>query len=131
MSAEATPKLTREGKALRKFALSFPHAHEDFPWGHAAVKIGKKAFVFIAGENHETSMSAKLPLSAKAALAHPFAKPTEYGLGKHGWVTFTFARGAPLPMPLLHEAITESFRAIAPKTAVKEFDRLTSDRRAS
>ncbi len=126
MSAEPAPKLTKEGKALRKFALSFPGAHEDFPWGHTAVKIGKKAFVFIAAENGESSMSAKLPHSGKAALAHPFAKPTEYGLGKHGWVTFTFARGAELPMALLQEAITESFRAIAPKTAVKELDRLTS-----
>ena len=128
MSAEAPPKLTRDGQALRKFALSFPQAHEDFPWGHTAVKTGKKAFVFIAGENGETSMSAKLPKSAQAALAEPFAKPTEYGLGKHGWVTFTFARGAELPMSLLHDAITESFRAIAPKTVLKELDRLTSSR---
>ena len=126
MSAEATPKLTRDGKALRKFALGFPGAHEDFPWGHTAVKIGKKAFVFIAAEDGETSMSAKLPQSAKAALAYAFAKPTEYGLGKHGWVTFTFERGAELPMPLLHGAIAESFRAIAPKRVVKELDRLTS-----
>ena len=131
MSAAATPKLTREGKALRKFALGFPHAHEDFPWGHTAVKIGKKAFVFIAAENGETSLSAKLPQSAKAALAHAFAEPTEYGLGKHGWVTFNFPRGTKLPMPLLQAAITESFRAIAPKTVVKEFDRLTSDQCSS
>jgi len=129
--AEATPKLSREGRALRKFALGFPGAHEEFPWGHTAVKIGKKAFVFIASANAETSMSAKLPQSGKVALAHAFAKPTEYGLGKHGWVTFTFSRGAELPMPLLHAAITESFRAIAPKTVVKELDRLTSNQRAS
>ena len=126
MSAEPAPKLTKKGKALRKFALSFPSAHEDFPWGHTAVKIGKKAFVFLAAENGETSMSVKLPQSAKAALAHPFAKPTEYGLGRHGWVTFTFERDAELPMALLHGAITESFRAIAPKTVVKELDRLTT-----
>ena len=88
-----TPRLTREGTALRKFALSFPDAHEDFPWGHLAAKIGKKAFVFISGEGGETSMSTKLPQSGKSALKHSFARPTEYGLGKHGWVTFTFARG--------------------------------------
>jgi len=119
-AAEPTPKLTREGAALRKFALTFPDAHEDFPWGHLAVKIGKKAFVFIAGEDGVTSMSAKLPHSKKKALAHSFAAPTEYGLGKHGWVTFTFARGAKLPTELLQDAITESFRAIAPKRAVKQ-----------
>src|SRR4051812_24778368 len=83
-TAEPHPKLTKAGTALRKFALGFPGAHEDFPWGHLAVKIGKKAFVFISGEGGATSMSAKLPKSHKAALAHVFAKPTEYGLGKHG-----------------------------------------------
>ena len=121
-TAEPTPKLTNEGAALRKFALTFPDAHEDFPWGHLAVKIGKKAFVFIAGEDGVTSMSAKLPQSKKKVLTNSFAAPTEYGLGKHGWVTFTFARGVKIPAAMLHDAITESFRAIAPKRAVKQLD---------
>lgn len=77
-ASEPTPKLTKEGTALRKFALTFPDAHEDLPWGHLAVKIGKKAFVFIAAEGGVTSMSAKLPQSKKKALAHSFAAPTEY-----------------------------------------------------
>src|SRR5436190_5968617 len=120
--SEPTPKLTREGAALRKFALAFPGAQEDFPWGHLAVKIGKKAFVFIAAEGGVTSMSAKLPQSKEKVLTHSFAAPTEYGLGKHGWVTFTFPRGAKMPTGLLHGAITESFRAIAPKRVVKQLD---------
>ena len=116
------PRLTKHGAALRKFALSLPDAHEDFPWGHVAVKVGKKAFVFIAAEDGATSLSAKLLHSNKTALAHPFAKPTEYGLGKHGWVTFTFARGAEPRMELLRQAILESYRAIAPNRAVKRLD---------
>jgi predicted DNA-binding protein (MmcQ/YjbR family) len=119
---ESDLKLTRDGVVLRNFALTFPDAHEDFPWGHVAVKIGKKAFVFISSEGGETSMSAKLPHSKADALQNPFAKPTEYGLGKHGWVTFTFPTGAKLPSGLLQDAITESFRAIAPRTVVKRFD---------
>ena len=125
-TAEPTPKLTKEGAALRKFALGFPNAHEDFPWGHLAVKVGKKAFVFIAANGGVTSMSAKLPQSKKKMLKHSFAAPTEYGLGKHGWVTFTFARGADFPIELLHDAITESFRAIAPKRVVKQLDAVKS-----
>ena len=125
---EPKPSLTKGGTALRKFALTLPDAHEDFPWGHVAVKIGKKAFVFIAAENGVTSMSAKLPLSKKKALSHSFAAPTEYGLGKHGWVTFTIPRGADLPTELLHDAILESFRAIAPKRAVKHLDAVTTGR---
>src|SRR3954454_15641448 len=121
-TAEPHPKLTKAGATLRKFALRFPDAHEDFPWGHLAVKIGKKAFVFISAEGGATSLSAKLPQSSKTALAHAFAKRTEYGLGKHGWVTFTFGRGDNVPMQLLRDGITESYRAIAPKGAVKRLD---------
>ena len=29
----ATARLTREGTALRKFALGYPEATEDMPWG--------------------------------------------------------------------------------------------------
>ena len=36
------------------------------------------------------------------------------------------ARGAKLPTELLHDAITESFRAIAPKRAVKQLDAATA-----
>jgi predicted DNA-binding protein (MmcQ/YjbR family) len=118
----ANPKLTKWGSGLRKFALAFPEAHEDFPWGHVAVKIGKKAFVFISGEAGATSMSAKLPQTSRSALEHSFAQPTEYGLGKYGWVTFTFPRGSDVPMDLLRAGITESYRAIAPKRAVKQLD---------
>ena len=61
----ATGRLTREGTALRKFALSYPEATEDMPWGHHAI----------------FSLSAKLPSSGGVALKLPFASPTEYGLG--------------------------------------------------
>lgn len=32
---------------LRDYALSFPEAGEDHPWGHIAVKVRGKAFVFL------------------------------------------------------------------------------------
>jgi len=33
--------------ALRTFALKFPGAREEFPWGERVVKVGKKVFVFM------------------------------------------------------------------------------------
>ncbi len=83
--AGPTPKLTKEGAALRKFALSFPDAHEDFPWGHVAVKIGKKAFVFISAEGGVTSMSAKLPQS-KISNWHLGASAIQLAVGPCGRV---------------------------------------------
>ena len=32
---------------LRACALSFPGAHEEFPWGERVAKVGKKVFVFL------------------------------------------------------------------------------------
>ena len=33
---------------LRKYALSFPEAYEEFPWGERVAKVNKKVFVFEA-----------------------------------------------------------------------------------
>ena len=49
------------------------------------------------------------------ALKLPFASPTEYGLGKSGWVTVRLPRKARLPVDILKLWIDESYRAIAPK----------------
>lgn len=101
---------------LREIALSFPEVHEDFPWGHRAMKVRKKAFAFIAlSEEEGLGISLKLPSSGVLALALPFASPTGYGLGKSGWVTYRFAEGDEIPFELLEEWLEESYRAIAPK----------------
>ena len=37
--------LGRAETALRRFALKYPDAAEDYPWGHLAVKVKGKIFV--------------------------------------------------------------------------------------
>jgi predicted DNA-binding protein (MmcQ/YjbR family) len=98
--------------------LSYPEAHEDMPWGHHAIKVKGKSFVFLAADAETFSLSAKLPSSAGEAVKLPFASPTEYGLGRSGWVTARFARGSRIPTKLLALWIDESYRAIAPKRLV-------------
>lgn len=85
-------RLTRAGLELRKLALAYPEAYEELPWGHHAIKVNGKAFVFLAATGGSLSLSAKLPSSAGVALALPFA-----------W-------------------IEESYRALAPKRLVRELD---------
>ena len=106
---------------LRDYAMSLPEATEDFPWGHRAIKVKKKAFVFLGGEKNmtELSMSVKLPQSRDMASDLPFAEPTGYGMGKHGWVTARFDKVADVPLDLLKSWIDESYRAIAPKKLSK------------
>jgi predicted DNA-binding protein (MmcQ/YjbR family) len=113
----------RHEAQLRKFALSFPETVEEFPWGHRAIKVRSKTFVFLAGDSSGLSLSVKLPSSRGVALTLPFAQPTGYGLGKSGWVTASFPKGKKPPLDLLEEWIEESYRAIAPKRLVSSLER--------
>jgi predicted DNA-binding protein (MmcQ/YjbR family) len=111
----------RQGEAaLRKYALGFPEAYEDFPWGERVIKVNKRIFVFMHGSTTELRVTTKLPQSYGAALLAPFCKPTGYGLGKSGWVSSTFVEGDQAPFDILRSWIDESYRAVAPKRLVKQ-----------
>jgi predicted DNA-binding protein (MmcQ/YjbR family) len=103
---------------LRKYALTFPEAHEDHPWGETAIKVRGKVFIFLG----EEGLSVKLPQSKEFALEYPFTKPTPYGLGKSGWVSAEFKKGEKPPLDVLKAWIAESYRAIAPKRLLKQLD---------
>lgn len=108
---------------VREFALTFPEAYEEFPWGHSAIKVKGKAFLFMGtDESGVFSISMKLPQSRDIALDLPFTEPTGYGMGKSGWVTATIKPKDRAPHDLLQAWIRESYRAIAPKTLVKMLD---------
>jgi predicted DNA-binding protein (MmcQ/YjbR family) len=112
--------LRRAEGAIRKVALGYPGAHEDFPWGHSAFKVGGKSFLFLALEGPELSLSVKLPRTGRSALALPFASPTGYGLGKSGWVTGRFGSTSAVPLDAIAEWIEESYRAVAPKRVMQQ-----------
>src|SRR4030095_11886502 len=112
-------KMYRAKAALRAFALAYPGAREEFPWGERVIKVGKKVFVFLGmPEGDELGLSVKLPATASIALLFPFATPTGYGLGKAGWVSARFAPGDNVPLEMLRQWIDESYRAVAPRTTV-------------
>ena len=100
--------------ALRAHALSFPGAEEAFPWGHLAVKVKGKAFLFMSRDAKGLSLSTKLPSSRDVALALPFAAPTGYGLGRSGWVSASFGPRDRVPLRILRLWIEESYQAVAP-----------------
>ena len=118
----------RRGRAaaerLREFALAFPGAWEDHPWGESVAKVGKKVFAFfgVPEAGGSLSLSVKLPDSCDEALSMPFTEPTGYGLGRAGWVSSRFAPGQDPPVDILCDWIEESYRAVAPKKLVTELD---------
>jgi predicted DNA-binding protein (MmcQ/YjbR family) len=108
---------------VRKHALSYPEAVEDFPWGDQVIKVKGKVFVFLgAGKDGGFGMSAKLPETHELALTLKFVTPTGYGLGKAGWVTAQLKKGERIRLDLFKDWVDESYRAVAPKTLVKKLD---------
>ena len=109
-------------RVLVELALAYPESVEEHPWGHYAIKVRGKAFVFLATSPDGLKMSAKLPDSHLEAKLLPFAEATGYGLGKSGWVTASFAVDEVPPVALLESWLEESYRAIAPKKLVAVLD---------
>ena len=109
--------------ALRAFGLAYPGAHSKAPWpGHDDLAVKDKTFAYLPVAGDPFSLSVKLPYTGEVALDLPYAKPTGYGLGKSGWVSFTPAEDAIPPIEQLREWIDESYRAQAPKKLVRELD---------
>lgn len=61
--------------ALRKTALTFPQATEDFPWGHRVFKIKKKMFLILSFDKDVFNVTMKLPDSGKQAVQLPSSSP--------------------------------------------------------
>lgn len=70
MSDQALQEPGGDARAqLRTYALTFPEAYEDYPWGEMVVKVQKKVFVFLGAAR------CRLPGSAVASNCLP-AAPT-------------------------------------------------------
>jgi predicted DNA-binding protein (MmcQ/YjbR family) len=121
--AKKVSPLKRAESALRDAALEYPETEEAHPWGETAIKVKGKTFLFMRLTPEELSFSVKLPKSGIQALALPFVKPTEYGMGKHGWVTVRVAKVTKALEAQFIDWLDESFRAVAPKKVLDAFDR--------
>lgn len=118
---------------VRAFALSYPHAIEDFPWGEPVIKIDHPPLKWANGlargpmflwlgqrEVPEPAVSVKLKASRDEAMEIGRAAPLAHsGLGQWGWLTIPLA-GADLR--LVRDWIDESYRIVAPKKIVAELD---------
>ena len=110
-----TPSLSTIFDDLRRYGLSLPEVVEEHPWGHCALKVRNKSFVFLNLDPNGLSLSTKLPVSRDFALMLDFTAPTGYGLGRSGWITSSLTAGTEVDLELLQRWLVESYRAIAPK----------------
>jgi predicted DNA-binding protein (MmcQ/YjbR family) len=124
--------LTNAESALRQYALTYPESHEDFPWGHCAIKVKGKVFLILShGREDEgevvLNLTVKLPESGRWALTLPYTEPTGYGLGKSGWVSASFGAKDEVPLDILEQWVDESFRAVAPKRVLAKMQRVSEE----
>src|SRR5256714_11017166 len=105
--------LSRALTALRKVALSYPEAAEDFPWGERTIKVRGKIFLFLSEDGEKLYLTVKLPKSSESALGLPFTSPTRYRLGRSGWVSARFPKGSAIPLDMFRDWIEESYLAVA------------------
>ena len=108
--------------SLKPFALGFPGAWPDNPWGDSVVKVGKKIFVFLGDNEEDSRITVKVPESHDHAMSFTGATPTGYGLGKAGWVTIPVAGLGRDDADVLLDFVEESYRTVATKTLIKELD---------
>ncbi|MCB2112064.1 MAG: MmcQ/YjbR family DNA-binding protein [Parvularculaceae bacterium] len=112
-------RLLAAQEKLRRYGLTLPEAFEDHPWGHIALKVRKKAFVFLSGtEFHEGKLriTVKLPRSGEIVKETlPYVEAAGYGLGRSGWITARFAPKDRIDIAMLCDWIDQSYVAIAPK----------------
>ena len=113
-------------RTLHDYALSFPETTLEFPWGHSAYKVNKKIFLTLGCDAEGLRLSLKLPESNLEALLLPFTEPTGYGLGKSGWVSARFEPDTKVPLVTLIDWVLESYRAVAPKRALRQLDAAAS-----
>ena len=119
-------KAVRQWDRIRAFALSFPMAFEDFPWGVPVVKVATGSrwpplFLWLGARDADAhGVYVKLTDSYEQAVAVAGAFPaTMSGVGQWGRLT------VPLPVSdieLLFDWVDESYRNVAPKRLVALLD---------
>jgi hypothetical protein len=119
-------RAVQQWDAVRAFALQFPAAFEDFPWGTPVVKIATGSrwpplFLWLGDRDAVSpAVYVKLTSSYDQAVTVADAVPaTMSGVGKWGRLSI------PLPVAdpgLLFDWVDESYRNIAPKRFVADLD---------
>ena len=84
--------------------------------GHPSFRVKGKNFVFC--DQEATHLSVKLTSEEAAAViaTEPDVEPTGYGLGRHGWISFTIDHGAgDARWRQVEEWVRTSYTLVAPR----------------
>jgi predicted DNA-binding protein (MmcQ/YjbR family) len=103
-------------------AMKLPETAEGASCNNSAFKARGKAFLYL-GERDDETFKVMVKLSDSRAEAEKMAKadPDAVGVGPH-WITAYFEQKKKLPAGLAERWVEESFRAVAPKKLIAEYD---------
>jgi predicted DNA-binding protein (MmcQ/YjbR family) len=99
---------------IRKFALAFPKAFEDHPFGPEShvFKVGGKSMFVILSDGPPAKVTLKLTREERqVALEMPYVSEARY-VGRYGWITSTLVDEHAIDATL--EWIRESYWLKAP-----------------
>lgn len=107
---------------LEKIVAKLPEAErvDIEAWGgEPTFRVRNKNFVFT--DLPVSRMSVKLPVEEAAAVVatDADAKPTAYGLGRHGWVSVVVGDADDARWELVEEWVRTSYTLVAPKALAK------------
>jgi predicted DNA-binding protein (MmcQ/YjbR family) len=98
---------------LRRYALGFEGAVEEFPWNEVVFKVKGKTFVFTSGDRPEITISAKpLPENRALFLSLPGVSVAPY-VGRFGWVSMKVTDAA--SFEIARDLIAESYTVMTAK----------------
>src|SRR6185436_11282165 len=86
------------------YALTFPGAYAEHPWGQTVIKVTRKVFLFVNGAiapEDGVSLSVKLPHPGADVLGLALAERMGSGMHKHAWMTLQIMRADQRPLQLL------------------------------
>ena len=98
---------------VEQFALSFPEAYLDHPWGESVVKVGKRIFVFVGQSPEGVTVTVKVPQDVLELWEHRADTFRPAYVGRYGWIGL-YVRSSDA-WQTAQEGIALSYQIIAPK----------------
>lgn len=96
-------------ESMRLKASLYPGVDEGTACTQSSFKAGKKAFLYVGEQGGRYKAMFKLQASISEAATLAEQEPSNFEVGKFGWVTARFTADQPMPQPLWERWLDESY----------------------
>jgi predicted DNA-binding protein (MmcQ/YjbR family) len=111
---------------IEKIVAGLPEAErvDIAEWGdHPTFRVRGKNFIFCDGTGRHLSVKLTKDEAAAVIATDPAVDPCGYGLGRHGWISFSVGpRASAARWREIEEWIRTSYTLVAPKRLARLFE---------